>query len=213
VSDQVIAVTRHGAVLFRSLEEALDSKLIEYSDFIYDGERQFCMSCRYRDGLILAERLQIQVPEGWDKGGEGTRHALWSSLLSLSVSPGALEEQQRAIQQAAGSAAPRTLRTGLKTMKQRTGKRGTRVKYGDDYIITVLAPENPKQGTAAPRFALYRTGMTVSEYMALGGLRTDVNWDSRPQNSWIKVTAPEAAPLPLTESPVVATEVAPSPAV
>ncbi len=36
---------------------------------------------------------------------------------------------------------------------------------------------NPKRGTAAARFDLYKNGMTVDEYIAAGGKRADVNWD------------------------------------
>ena len=49
----------------------------------------------------------------------------------------------------------------------------------DGRRITVLAPTNPKRpGSAAhARFALYRTGMTVAEFVAAGGRAVDLNWD------------------------------------
>lgn len=43
--------------------------------------------------------------------------------------------------------------------------------------IKVLVAENPKRAAAATRFALYKNGMTVDEYIAAGGTRADVNWD------------------------------------
>ncbi len=49
----------------------------------------------------------------------------------------------------------------------------------DNEIITVLVTGNPKRaGSAAyERFALYRTGMTVGQFLATGGLRVDITWD------------------------------------
>ena len=50
---------------------------------------------------------------------------------------------------------------------------------GDDHVITLLVTDNPrKPGTgAAIRFALYRTGMTVAEYVAAGGQRSNIATD------------------------------------
>ena len=52
--------------------------------------------------------------------------------------------------------------------------------------ITVLAESNPKRGESAERFALYRDGMTVGEYLAAGGVSKDVNWDAA--RGYISVT-------------------------
>lgn len=61
-------------------------------------------------------------------------------------------------------------------------------REGDDRRITVVAEGNPKAvgSKSARRFALYRTGMTVAEYIAavapLGGGRRkavrDITWDT-----------------------------------
>ena len=48
----------------------------------------------------------------------------------------------------------------------------------DPRIITLLAERNPKSGASRERFALYRTGMSVSEYIALGGWRSDIAYDA-----------------------------------
>ena len=45
--------------------------------------------------------------------------------------------------------------------------------------ITVLISQNPKRGAAAARFALYRTGMSVKQFIALGGKFRDIAWDIR----------------------------------
>lgn len=46
-------------------------------------------------------------------------------------------------------------------------------------IITILVMDNPKRkGTLTfDRFALYKDGMTVAEYVAAGGRTGDVNFD------------------------------------
>jgi len=43
--------------------------------------------------------------------------------------------------------------------------------------ISVLVEGNPKRGTAATRYALYKNGMTVGKYIELGGQLRDVTWD------------------------------------
>jgi hypothetical protein len=47
--------------------------------------------------------------------------------------------------------------------------------------IKLLATENPKRDAseAAKRFALYRDGMTVGEYLEAGGTTADVRWDEK----------------------------------
>lgn len=51
--------------------------------------------------------------------------------------------------------------------------------------ITVLCKDNPKRGSAATRYSLYKTGMTVGEYIKLGGQLRDVTWDAK--QGWITV--------------------------
>ena len=46
-------------------------------------------------------------------------------------------------------------------------------------IISIVSANNPKRGSAAKRFALYRTGMTITEYLAVGGRRQDIVWDAK----------------------------------
>ena len=49
--------------------------------------------------------------------------------------------------------------------------------------ITVLAATNPKKPSskAYQRFALYRTGMTVGDYVKAGGRVGDIQYDTRHQ--------------------------------
>jgi len=46
--------------------------------------------------------------------------------------------------------------------------------------ITLLVDSNPKrEGSAAHgRFEKYKTGMTVAAFLAAGGTRSDLRWDS-----------------------------------
>lgn len=59
------------------------------------------------------------------------------------------------------------------------GTRGRAPNIDGAAKIKILTEKgaNPKRGTAAERFALYKNGMTVDEYIAAGGKRADVNWD------------------------------------
>ena len=54
---------------------------------------------------------------------------------------------------------------------------GRKSAFNDDMKIKVLAKENPKRAGAAARFALYKDGMSVGEYIKAGGLMADVRWD------------------------------------
>jgi hypothetical protein len=47
-------------------------------------------------------------------------------------------------------------------------RRGPKPTYDDTHVITILAKANPKRAKSdsAARFALYRDGMTVGEYLA-----------------------------------------------
>lgn len=54
---------------------------------------------------------------------------------------------------------------------------GRKSAFSDGMKITVLAKENPKRAKAAERFALYKNGMTIGDYVAAGGTMADVRWD------------------------------------
>jgi hypothetical protein len=56
---------------------------------------------------------------------------------------------------------------------------GRKSALSDSMKITVLVKENPKRAKAAERFALYKNGMTIGDYVAAGGTLADVRWDVR----------------------------------
>jgi hypothetical protein len=71
------------------------------------------------------------------------------------------------------------------------GHRGRASAFGDRDKITVRHKgDNPKRGSAAARYALYRTGMTVAEYVKAVGSRgqamRDLRWDVA--NKWVSVS-------------------------
>lgn len=51
--------------------------------------------------------------------------------------------------------------------------------------IKVLVKGNPKRGTAAQRYDLYKNGMTIGEYINKGGQLRDVIWDAK--QGWIEL--------------------------
>ena len=82
-------------------------------------------------------------------------------------------------------------RTAAKARKAAAKKSPVRktpgsAKFTGSAKITVLEKTNPKRGTAAKRYALYRDGMTVDAYIGKGGQRRDVVWDLG--QGWIRVT-------------------------
>lgn len=66
-------------------------------------------------------------------------------------------------------------------------------RYPKNSVITVLVEHNPKnKGTLAfQRFDLYRSGMTIAEYVAAGGRTGDVKNDVAAQ--YISVELPPQA--------------------
>lgn len=55
----------------------------------------------------------------------------------------------------------------------------TRVRYTQSSIITVKVSANPKRKNtlAAKRFELYKSGMTIADYVKAGGRTGDINYD------------------------------------
>lgn len=71
--------------------------------------------------------------------------------------------------------------------KGATTERQPRTTISDDSKIKLIEKNNPKHGTAAQRYALYKDGMTVAAYRKAAGekWRTDIWWDSK--QGWIKI--------------------------
>lgn len=86
------------------------------------------------------------------------------------------------------SAAKKPAAPAKKPAKKPSGERAPRFTL--DGRITVLVKGNPKHGTAAARYDLYRNGMTVAAYIAASGQRRDVVWDQK--MGFIRVDEPGA---------------------
>jgi hypothetical protein len=65
--------------------------------------------------------------------------------------------------------------------KTETKSRGRAGKFASDAKIKLLVKENPKKAgsKARTRFALYKDGMTVGQFLSAGGLRIDLEWDAK----------------------------------
>lgn len=78
---------------------------------------------------------------------------------------------------------------GAKAKKaQAGGKRGPAPEFADELKITEVVANPKRDGSAAhTRFALYTAGMTVGAYLAAGGTRSDLAWDSAANRKFIKI--------------------------
>lgn len=84
------------------------------------------------------------------------------------------KSQQEAIEKILG--AVKRSKGGTATTQARPGRKP---EYADDDLIESIVAENPKkEGTKAhERFALYKKGMSVAEFITAGGHRSDLSWD------------------------------------
>lgn len=59
----------------------------------------------------------------------------------------------------------------------------------DSRVIHLSVDKNPKrEGTASyKRFSLYKTGLTITEFLKIGGTRGDLQWDQ--ERGYIRITA------------------------
>ncbi len=66
-----------------------------------------------------------------------------------------------------------------KAKEAKRAEKSNRKRGGDlaDKKVKLLVKENPKRGKSAERFAIYKTGMKVSEFVEKGGLLADVKYD------------------------------------
>lgn len=78
----------------------------------------------------------------------------------------------------APTAPPRTKRDKSSKEPRAKGGATTKVTVSDDRVILSVKP-NPKKpdSKAFGRYALYKVGMTVSEFYKAGGTKGDVQWD------------------------------------
>jgi hypothetical protein len=64
--------------------------------------------------------------------------------------------------------------------RARQVKPGRRAEFAEaDTIHAIVANPKKPNTLAHERFALYKRGMTVGQYLAAGGTRADLRWDAR----------------------------------
>jgi len=90
-------------------------------------------------------------------------------------------------QLAAGSAQPKKERKKMSDDQTNGAAKGRKRNHTEAQVITVLVDKNPKRegSSAHERFNLYRTGMTVSQYVEAGGRTGDLTYDEK--HSFISV--------------------------
>lgn len=82
--------------------------------------------------------------------------------------------------------AAQTIEETIPTM----GERGRPRREDSLDTIELLTESNPKRPGSAThaRFELYKTGMTVADFLAAGGRRVDLRWDA--DHQFIRLVAP-----------------------
>lgn len=156
-------------------------------------------SINYIHGVCTTERLKIydkdhlvtvyndMIKDGLQAGLNRERYKIITSfrsideaimrVQSLHSSVIAARESLAAIQNEAKGLPQQTKPQELKIMTAPKRK-----AIPDESIITLLAPANPKRAASASaeRFAHYRTGMTVAEYIAAAGDKAlaDLKYDT-----------------------------------
>jgi hypothetical protein len=110
----------------------------------------------------LYDRSKDQVPEDF----------------KVEIPSSALQPTQESITMATSKKTPAKRPVAKKTAaKAEAGTRGRKPAIADTAKIKLLVKENPKRGTAAERFSLYKNGMTVGDALEAGMKRADINWD------------------------------------
>lgn len=182
-SEEIVAITvGEVAIRFKSFKESLNSNLLTADDIIYNGFEHFYHACSPTKLHIICDRLSLEEPVTIDDGTRESTREVWNLLLAVS---------KPAEEVAAVNRGNRPSVRGEHDRPAGSSQKGRSVKYEDNMIITVKIGENPKKGTAKARFALYKTGMTVKEYLDLGGKRPDISWDAK--QGWIEVNPTQEA--------------------
>lgn len=165
---------------------SLDGLLVHYNELVAATGQGSPRSAKFRDkptgvkairGLLVQIAATANVPDP-TPGLRRLRAAPQAEALRQKV----LEDQEKATQLASkgrDAAPPVNEADPVPVAPRATG----RASYADTARITVLVAENPKRaGSAAHvRFATYRPGMTVADYVAAVGDRRkalqDLGWD------------------------------------
>lgn len=166
---------------------------MERGDKVVKGFRDHPTAVRRVEGVLVELRALEQIDRR-DKVPTPGRDRYLASGKAEEIRQEVLADQAKASKVAARPTAPDPAPGPRKASDypkpKGKGKNGRRAAWGDSDKITILVEGNPKRGTAAERYALYHTGMTVGAYIkAIGGSRSkawrDLRHDIR--NGWISV--------------------------
>lgn len=128
-------------------------------------------------GGVLSSLSQKGLIE-MDVSGKKADHSVW--FTDAGFTTWQLEHQAGRVYEAPKAG------KGKKAKKAAGGKRGPAPEFADELKITEVVANPKREGTAAhTRYALYTAGMTVGAYLAAGGTRSDLAWDS--ERKFIKI--------------------------
>lgn len=146
---------------------------------------------------VAREHPAAQVEQGGSMFAAFSHAGLDQADLVLALAPDPSPEAVvvleklvgRPIQRAAAAPAAgmRMRDTPLAPRSAAPRPRGAAVKRSDTRKIAWVSEKNPKKpGSAAhAKFALYRVGMTIDEFVSAGGTLADVKWDT--ERSFVKL--------------------------
>lgn len=128
--------------------------------------------------------LQVKMVHDWSRGKHTATEAQRTEMRKLLKKGKDFDHSPKTPEEAAKHDAEREAvmvqhgtTTPVKLEKKQPARRAQPTE--DARVITVLAKENPKRpgSKAHARFALYRTGMTVGEWLEAGGTMSCLAYD------------------------------------
>lgn len=135
------------------------------------------------EAVLIASRIDDDATTGDELFEHCSERGLDQAAVVMSMARDATATGVSALEKLVGKPIQRRAATASKPKAQR----GPRPVLRDDRIIRLLVDKNPKKVTskAHAKFALYRDGMTVSEYREAGGTADEIKWDA--ERSFIRV--------------------------
>lgn len=172
-----LVILENGALLkFPKLSDALTHRDVPTSAVVWGRASSFVADASMEEVLELAKK---NLPDREFEGSPEGKRSIYYALLEIARTP-----QERSTQAAGteenGDMAGKKGATKKAAAKKATGERKPRVAKNGESKIKVLVEENPKRKGSAShaRFAKYKDGMTVSEFISKGGTAADVNYDA-----------------------------------
>jgi hypothetical protein len=180
---KALAVLPNGALLkFCTLNDALTHRDVPTDAVVWGRASEFVAHASMEEVSALAEKNLpgteiIHSPEG--------KRMIYYALLEQAPVPERRVKQPGSGETEDGDMAGKKGATKKASAKKATkapkaaGERKPRAVKNADSVIKVLVEENPKRkgSEAHARFAKYKDGMTVDEFLKKGGRTIDLNYD------------------------------------